>query len=65
MYKKILSGQEDLGTFAIVAMLIFTIFFVGVVVRIITYRKKFVEEMSSLPLDDASKLSENLKKQHI
>jgi cytochrome c oxidase cbb3-type subunit IV len=52
MFKNILESVDGLSLWAIVSMLIFFILFIFLFVRIITYDKRYMKYMSSLPLEE-------------
>ena len=52
MYKYILEQAGDINLLAIVPLIIFVVFFVGVSLRAIYHDKKFVHRMAQMPLDD-------------
>lgn len=57
MYKYILEQAGDIDFLAIIPLIIFVVFFVGVSLRAIRHDKKFVEKMANMPLDDMQEFS--------
>ena len=63
MYKDILQSIEGVEFYAIAAMIIFILFFVGIIIWIVKVDKGYIKEMSELPLKDDhnESLNENVK----
>ena len=63
MYKDILQSIEGVEFYAIAAMIIFILFFVGIIIWLIKVDKGYIKEMSELPLSDDPNdtLNENVK----
>ena len=51
MYKDILQSISGIEIYAIVAMVIFILFFVGMTIWIIKVDKKYIKRMSELPIE--------------
>jgi cytochrome c oxidase cbb3-type subunit 4 len=52
MYKTILNSIDDAGLFAIVAILIFFVFFIGLLVYVVRMKKSYVSHMAEMPFND-------------
>ena len=52
MFKEVLSSIEWFNTWAIISMIIFVIFFIGLIVRVILFDKNYFKYMGSLPLEN-------------
>jgi hypothetical protein len=52
MYKDILQSIEGVQVYAIAAMVIFILFFVGIIIWLIKVDKRYIKEMSELPLKE-------------
>ena len=57
MYKEILRGVENIGIFPTISFTIFFLFFLGLLVYVLTTKKEHVQQMSALPLEDDSTLN--------
>lgn len=53
-FKDIVSNADGVGFYQTVALIIFMIFFVGVVVYVFSRPKKYYSEQENAPLDDDS-----------
>jgi cytochrome c oxidase cbb3-type subunit IV len=51
-FKDILSNGENAGLFQTIALLIFMIFFIGLIVYVFSRPKKHYQEEENAPLDD-------------
>lgn len=51
MYKEILRSLDDAGIFALVAIIIFFVFFVGLLVYVVRMKKSHINQLSSMPLE--------------
>ena len=54
MYKYILESAGDIDWMAIVPLLLFFIFFIGVSYMAITSKKSFINKMENLPFEDST-----------
>jgi cytochrome c oxidase cbb3-type subunit IV len=57
MEKEILSRMEGISVYGYVSLAIFFTFFTGMLLWAFTKKKKYLDKMSSLPLDGAEKNS--------
>ena len=55
MYKDILQSMEGIEFYAIVSMIIFILFFIGMTIWIFKVDKNYIKKMSELPLTDENK----------
>jgi cytochrome c oxidase cbb3-type subunit III len=55
MFKQHLSGVTGVDTYLIISLMIFLLFFVGVVVRLFLFSKKEIDYLSNIPLENAPK----------
>ena len=60
MYKDILQSISGIELYAIVAMVIFILFFVGMAVWVIKVDKKYIKRMSELPIEEDNNEISNL-----
>jgi cbb3-type cytochrome oxidase subunit 3 len=51
MYKNILQSINGVEVYAIIALLVFFLFFVGVTIWLLRIDKNYIKEMSNLPLE--------------
>lgn len=51
-FKDILSSGENVGLYQTIAMIIFMLFFLGIVFYVLSRPKKFYNEEENAPLDD-------------
>lgn len=56
-FKDILSGGENVGLYQTIAMLIFILFFIGLVIYVFSRSKKHYTEEENAPLDDDQNLN--------
>ena len=54
MYKYILENAGDLSLLALIPLVLFTVVFVGAMIRTMTRNKGHIEHMAHLPLDDSN-----------
>ena len=52
MYKDILQSIEGIEFYAIVSMIIFIFFFIGLTIWVFKVDKKYIKQMSELPLKE-------------
>lgn len=50
MYKEALRSIEGIQIYPIISLAIFGLFFIGLLVWVMTADKKYIEEMSNLPM---------------
>jgi len=60
MYKNILQSINGVEVYAIIALLIFFLFFVGVTIWLLKVDKNYLKEMSKLPLESDNNEASNL-----
>ncbi|HEY7751450.1 MAG TPA: cbb3-type cytochrome c oxidase subunit 3 [Ignavibacteriaceae bacterium] len=53
MFKDYLQSIEGVEIYAIISMIIFIIFFIGIVIWMIKVDKKYIKKMRELPLEKA------------
>lgn len=58
MYKDILIGIDHIAVWPVISFIIFFLFFLVLLWWTFTVDKKFVKQMSDLPLEDGSRKSE-------
>ncbi len=51
MYKEILRNIEGIDSYPLVSLIVFIVFFVSLLIWVMTMKKSVVAEMSQLPLD--------------
>ena len=52
MYKDVLQSIEGIGIYTIASMIIFILFFIGMTIWLFKVDKKYIQEMSELPLQN-------------
>jgi cbb3-type cytochrome oxidase subunit 3 len=52
MDKEVLRAIEGIDLYPVISLIVFTIFFIGVVIWVLKADKSFISKMSSLPLED-------------
>jgi len=52
MYKDVMRAMAGAEFFPVIAIIIFTLFFAGLIVYVVRMKKKDVAKLSSLPLED-------------
>jgi hypothetical protein len=60
MYKDILQSISGIELYAIAAMVIFILFFVGMTIWVIKVDKKYIKRMSELPIEEDNNEISNL-----
>ena len=60
MYKDILQSISGIELYAIVAMVIFILFFAGIAVWVINVDRKYIKRMSELPIEEDNNEFSNL-----
>ncbi len=60
MFKEVLQSIEGIEFFTIVSMLIFILFFIGMIIWLFKVDKKYIKHMSELPLNEESNELKNL-----
>ena len=54
MYKQILQTIQNVEVWPLISLVIFFVFFVGILVKVILTDKTFINKMEELPLDDGT-----------
>ena len=60
MFKEVLQSIEGVEFYTIVSMMIFILFFVGMIIWLLKVDKKYIKTMSELPLEEDNKEVSNL-----
>ena len=55
MLKEVLQSIEGIGIYTIISMIIFILFFIGMIIWVFKVDKKYIKHMSELPLNDNNK----------
>ncbi|HSW54038.1 MAG TPA: hypothetical protein VLH59_03035 [Ignavibacteriaceae bacterium] len=55
MFKEVLQSIEGIGIYTIISMIIFILFFIGMIIWIFKVDKKYIKHMSELPLNENNK----------
>jgi cytochrome c oxidase cbb3-type subunit IV len=58
MYNNVLQSIENIAIWPVISFVIFFIFFLCLLLWVFTTDKKFIEKMSSLPMDDGAQKNE-------
>ena len=54
MYKQILQSIQNVEIWGIISLIIFFLFFVGILIRVVLIKKDRIREMEEMPLDDGT-----------
>lgn len=54
MYKDVLRTIENIEIWPMISLILFFLFFIGVVVYLLTVDKNFIKKMKELPMDDGT-----------
>jgi flagellar biogenesis protein FliO len=60
MFKEVLQSIEGVEFYTIVSMMIFILFFVGMIIWLLKVDKKYIKTMSELPLEEDNNEFSNL-----
>ena len=60
MFKEVLQSIQGIEFYTIVSMIIFILFFIGMIIWLFKVDKKYIQDMSELPLEDDNKEFSNL-----
>jgi cbb3-type cytochrome oxidase subunit 3 len=60
MFKDVLQSIDGVEFYAIVAMIIFILFFIGIAIWLFKVDKKYIKKMSELPLNEENNEIKNL-----
>jgi len=60
MFKEVLQSIEGIEFYTIVSMIIFILFFIGMTIWLFKVDKKYIKQMSELPLNEENKEVSNL-----
>jgi cbb3-type cytochrome oxidase subunit 3 len=52
MFKDVLQSIEGIEIYTIISMLIFIVFFIGMIIWLFKVDKKYIKDMSELPLNE-------------
>jgi cytochrome c oxidase cbb3-type subunit IV len=56
MYKYIITGIDGAQYFGLISLVIFTVFFIGLLIWVFTANKSYIQHMSDLPLEDENEI---------
>lgn len=59
MFSNILGTMEGAAIYAVIGLIIFTAFFVGVIIWVVTVDKKYISKMENLPLENENEVLNN------
>jgi len=54
MYKQILQSIQNVEVWPIISLVIFFLFFIGILIKVFLIDKKYIKKMKDLPLDDGT-----------
>jgi len=54
MYKQILQTIQNVDIWPAISLVIFFVFFIGILIKVALIDKKFVKKMEDMPLDDGT-----------
>jgi|APMed6443717190_1056831.scaffolds.fasta_scaffold88144_2 cytochrome c oxidase cbb3-type subunit IV len=57
--KHYLSTEEGVQAYGIFSLMVFVLFFLAVIIRIIRMRKSTIDEVSAMPLGDDDSINQN------
>ena len=60
MFKEVLQSIQGIEFYTIVSMIIFILFFIGMIIWLFKVDKKYIKDMSELPLEDDNNEFSNL-----
>jgi cbb3-type cytochrome oxidase subunit 3 len=55
MHKKVLENISGIDIYPVIGLIIFFIFFIAIMIWIITLKKNYIDKMSRLPLETTNK----------
>ena len=61
MYRQILQSIENVDLWPVISLVIFFLFFVGILIKVMTTDKKYIKKMEDLPLDDGTPNEKNIE----
>jgi len=61
MFKDVLQSIEGVEIYTIISMIIFILFFIGMIIWLFKVDKKYIKEMSELPLESNNNDFSNLR----
>ncbi len=56
MYKYIISGIDGAQNFGLISLVLFTSFFVGLIIWVLNAKKSYIDHMKDLPFEDEKEL---------
>jgi hypothetical protein len=59
MYKQILESIQGVDIWPVISLVIFFIFFVGILIKVALIDKKFIKKMEEMPLDDGTESNQS------
>jgi cytochrome c oxidase cbb3-type subunit 4 len=62
MFRNILQSIQDIQVWPVIGLIIFFIFFIGMLISTFKTDRKLIEKMENLPLDEKDKTGNNIKK---
>ena len=54
MYRQILQSIQNVDIWPVISLVIFFVFFVGILIKVALTDKKFIKKMKEMPLDDGT-----------
>jgi len=54
MYKQILQSIQNVEVWPIISLVIFFVFFIGILIKVILIDKNHIKKMEDMPLDDGT-----------
>jgi cbb3-type cytochrome oxidase subunit 3 len=54
MYKNVLQGIDNIAIWPVISFIIFFVFFIGLLWWVFTRDKKFIDEMSAMPINESA-----------
>lgn len=54
MYKEVLQSADGIGVYPMISLVIFFLFFVGLIIWVAFYKESAIEEFSKMPLNDGT-----------
>jgi cytochrome c oxidase cbb3-type subunit 3 len=61
MYKQILQSIQNVEVWAVISLVIFFVFFIGISIKVLLIDKKYIKKMEDMPLDDGTVDNRSIK----
>lgn len=61
MYKQILQSIQNVDLWPVISLVIFFVFFVGILIKVALIDKKIIKKMEDMPLDDGTENNQSIE----